>query len=327
MLMALAAVLAFVTIAGLGWVLVGGDDSAADGVKRAKALAAARPASAGQVKRASSASQSPEARRKQILTQLQDAERRDRKARVRLSARIHQAGLNMSVRTFIIISVVAGVLGFLFPLVLKAPLLLCLGLGVVLGFGVPRWALGFLAKRRIKKFSAAFADAVDILVRGIKTGLPVNDCFKIMARESPEPLGGEFQRLLEGLGVGMSLTDALDRMYTRMPTPELKFFCIVIAIQQKTGGNLAEALTNLTTVLRARRLMREKIKAMSSEAVASAMIIGSLPPLVMTIVMITSPSYMITMFTDPRGQFMLLVAGCWMGIGIFSMKKMINFKF
>lgn len=327
MLMVLAAVLAFVTIAGLGWVFVGGDDSAADGVKRAKALAAARPAQATQGRRQNQQPVSAEARRKQILTQLQDAERRERKARVSIGARIRQAGLSLSIRTYIIVSVVLGVIGFLIPMVLGANILLCVGLAIVFGIGLPRFYLGFLAKRRIKKFSAAFADAVDILVRGIKTGLPVNDCFKIMARESPEPLGSEFQRLLEGLSVGMSLPEALDRMYERMPTPELKFFCIVIAIQQKTGGNLAEALTNLTTVLRARRLMREKIKAMSSEAVASALIIGSLPPLVMTIVMITSPSYMIVMFTDMRGQFLLLLAGCWMATGIFFMKKMINFKF
>ena len=326
MMMLLAGVLAFITIAAVGWVLVGGDDNAVGGVKRAKALAAARPPQA-QSGRRGNAPVSAEARRKQILSQLQDAERQERKARLSLTARIRQAGLNMSPRVYVIISVALAVLGFVMPLVLGANILLCLGLAVVFGIGLPRFWLGFLAKRRIKKFSAAFADAVDILVRGIKTGLPVNDCFKIMARESPEPLGSEFQRLLEGLGVGMSLPEALDRMYERMPTPELKFFCIVIAIQQKTGGNLAEALTNLTSVLRARRLMREKIKAMSSEAVASALIIGSLPPLVMTIVMVTSPSYMITMFTDIRGQFMLLVAACWMGTGIFFMKKMINFKF
>jgi tight adherence protein B len=324
MMMVLAALLAFVSIGGIGWVVVGAGDSANDGVRRAKALAKASAASS--TSKRGGAQMTAENRRKQILTQLQDAERRERKARVSMRARLQQAGLSMSVRTFIIISVVAGILGVVLPFFIGLNIFICLGIGVVLGVGLPRWVLGFLSKRRIKKFSMAFADAVDILVRGIKTGLPVNDCFKIIARESPEPLGGEFQRLLEELSVGMSLSEALDRMFSRMPTPELKFFCIVIAIQQKTGGNLAEALTNLTTVLRARRLMREKIKAMSSEAVASALIIGSLPPLVMAIVMVTSPSYMITMFTDMRGQFMLLGAGLWMFMGIMVMKKMINFK-
>ncbi len=182
-------------------------------------------------------------------------------------------------------------------------------------------------KKRMKQFSLAFADAVDILVRGIKTGLPVHDCFKIIARESPQPLAGEFQLLVEGLGVGMTLSEALDKMFERMPVPELKFFAIVIAIQQKSGGNLAEALGNLTSVLRARRMMGEKIKAMSSEAIASAGIIGSLPPVVMILVMISSPAYMMLLFTDMRGQAMLLGAGLWMGCGIFMMKRMISFKF
>jgi len=164
-------------------------------------------------------------------------------------------------------------------------------------------------------------------VRGIKTGLPVHECFKIIARESPEPLAGEFRSLVEGLGVGLTLAQALDKMYERIPTPELKFFSIVIAIQQKSGGNLAEALGNLTAVLRARRMMVEKIKALSSEAIASAGIIASLPPAVMILVLLSSPGYMMLMFTDIRGQLMLLGAGLWMGIGVFVMKRMISFKF
>ena len=129
------------------------------------------------------------------------------------------------------------------------------------------------------------------------------------------------------MGVGLTLPQALDKMYERMPTPELKFFSIVIAIQQKTGGNLAEALSNLSAVLRARRMMGEKIKALSSEATASAGIIGSLPPAVMALVTLTTPAYMMVLFTDPRGQFMLFVAASMMGLGIFVMKKMIAFKF
>ena len=184
-----------------------------------------------------------------------------------------------------------------------------------------------MAKSRMKKFSSFFADAVDIIVRGVKTGLPVHDCLKIIARESPAPLGPEFQRLVEGLGVGLTMAQALDKMYERMPTPELKFFSIVMAIQQKTGGNLAEALGNLSTVLRSRKLMVEKIKALSSEAIASAGIIGSMPPIVMILVYFTTPSYMGKMFTDPRGQFMLIIAMLTMALGIFVMKKMIAFKF
>lgn len=323
MLPILAAVLAFITIGGLGWVLVSGDDSSSQAVKRAKAMGAAREVTAA--KRA--AANTPEARRKQIMSQLQDVERRERKARMTTAAKLKQAGLSISLRTFVFISIAAGFVGFLISLVLGVHVVLALGIGVAMGLGLPRWIVGFMGKARMKKFSMAFADAVDILVRGIKTGLPVHDCFKIIARESPQPLGDEFQRLVESMGVGLTLSQALDKMYERMPTPELKFFAIVIAIQQKTGGNLAEALTNLTTVLRARRLMGEKIKALSSEAIASAGIIGSLPPVVMILVSVTSPGYMSLLFTDMRGQVLLLTSAVWMAFGVFTMKRMISFKY
>jgi len=326
MLPILAAILAFITIGGLGWVLVGGDDTSGQAVKRAKAIGGARDATAAK-RNAAAAANTPEARRKQILTQLQDMERRERKARMTVAAKLKQAGLSISLRTFVIISVVVGVVGFLVALVAGLNIFLALGIGLALGLGLPRWVVGFLGKKRMKQFSMAFADAVDILVRGIKTGLPVHDCFKIIARESPQPLGGEFQRLVEGMGVGLSLSQALDKMYERMPTPELNFFAIVIAIQQKSGGNLAEALGNLTTVLRARRLMGEKIKALSSEAVASAGIIASLPPVVMIMVSLSSPGYMGLLFTDTRGQFLLLISAVWMAMGVFTMKRMISFKY
>jgi len=322
----LAAVLAFITIGGVGWVLVGGDDSSGQAVKRAKVLATSRTESVAAAKRAAVAN-TPEARRKQIMVQLREVDRRERKARMTTSAKLKQAGLELSLRTFVIISVVMGLIGAFLAFVLGGNILIVLGVGIAMGLGLPRWVVNMKAKARMKKFSLAFPDAVDVLVRGIKTGLPVHDCFKVIARESPEPLAGEFRLLVEGMGLGMTLADALDRMYQRMPTPELKFFAIVIAIQQKSGGNLAEALSNLTSVLRARRMMGEKIKAMSSEAVASAAIIGSLPPAVMIMVTLTSPSYMMLLFTDVRGHVMLLGAVLWMATGVFVMKRMINFKF
>ncbi len=322
----LAAVLAFITIGGVGWVLVGGDDSSGQAVKRAKVLATSRTESVAAAKRAAVAN-TPEARRKQIMVQLREVDRRERKARMTTSAKLKQAGLELSLRTFVIISVVMGLIGTLLAFGLGGNILIVLGVGTAMGLGLPRWVVNMKAKARMKKFSLAFPDAVDVLVRGIKTGLPVHDCFKVIARESPEPLAGEFRLLVEGMGVGLTLADALDKMYMRMPTPELKFFAIVIAIQQKSGGNLAEALSNLTSVLRARRMMGEKIKAMSSEAVASAAIIGSLPPAVMIMVTLTSPSYMTVLFTDVRGHVMLLGAALWMATGVFVMKRMINFKF
>lgn len=325
MLPILAAVLAFVTIGGLGWVFVGGGDSSEQALKRAQSFG--NPKQNMTAARKAAAANTPEARRKQILQQLQESERAERKARVSLSAKLKQAGLATSVKTFWIISAVLAVVAFLFPLLFGLNILVSLGAAVVFGLGLPRWVVGFLGKGRRKKFSSHFADAVDVIVRGIKSGLPVHDCFKIIARESPQPLGAEFQKLVEGLGVGLTLAQSLDKMYERMPTPELKFFSIVIAIQQKTGGNLAEALNNLSVVLRARKMMGEKIKALSSEATASAGIIGSLPPAVMILVSVTTPAYMARLFTDPRGQFMLLIAVSMMGFGIFVMKKMIAFKF
>ena len=324
MLPILAAVLAFITIGGLGWAFVGGGDSSQQAVKRAQTFGGAKQNNAAARK---AAANTPEARRKQIMQQLQEAERLERKARVNLPAKLKQAGLTINVQTFWIISAVLGVVAFLLPLLFGLNILICLGVAVVFGLGLPRWVVGFLGKGRRKKFSSHFADAVDVIVRGIKSGLPVHDCFKIIARESPAPLGPEFQKLVEGMGVGLTLPQALDKMYERMPTPELKFFSIVIGIQQKTGGNLAEALSNLSTVLRARKMMGEKIKALSSEATASAGIIGSLPPAVMILVSLTTPAYMAKLFTDPRGQFMLLVAVVMMSFGVFVMKKMISFKF
>jgi tight adherence protein B len=325
MLALLAAVLAFITIGSVGWVLVGGDDSSAQAVKRAQTFGGPKVDN-GRLKKQASVN-TPEARRKQIVDQLQEADRAERKARMSLKARIRHAGLSLKVQTFWIISGGLGVTALLVALMFGLNILMGLGLALVFGLGLPRWVLSFLAKGRMKKFSSQFADAVDVIVRGIKSGLPVHDCFKIIGRESPSPLGPEFQKLVEGLGVGLTLSEALNKMYERMPTPELKFFSIVMAIQQKTGGNLAEALTNLSTVLRARRMMGEKIKALSSEATASAGIIGSLPPAVMILVTLTTPAYMMILFTDPRGQFMLLIAVAMMSLGIFVMKKMIAFKF
>jgi tight adherence protein B len=323
----LIAVLGFITIAGVGFAFVGAGGSAENAVKRAQSLGSTTTASDGKrIRKPLSREASAEQRRKDILSKLKDAERKERKARVTLRNRLQQAGLSGDVKKFWIISAVVAVVaaGALFMAGQKP--LIVLGVAFAAGLGLPRWVIGFMAGRRTKKFTAEFANAVDVIIRGIKSGLPVHDCLKIIGRESPAPLGPMFQRLVENVGMGLTLEQGLEKMYETMPTPELKFFAIVVGIQQKTGGNLAEALTNLTVVLRARKMMREKIKALSSEATASAGIIGALPPGVMTIVMITTPSYMSLMFSDPRGHLMLLGSAMWMGAGIFVMKKMISFK-
>ena len=324
MIWILTAVLGFLLIAGLGFAFVGnGNESSAKAIKRAQLVAGNRQNGARiKVKAASD----PGARRKQIIADLKDADRRQRKAKVSLSARLRQAGLGASVKTFWLISAGIGVFVFLATTVVGQNPLIGLAAAAGFGLGLPRWVLGFLAKKREKKFTAEFSNALDIIVRGIKSGLPVHDCLKIIARESPEPLGGEFRLLVENLGMGMSIEQALEKAYERMPTSELRFFTIVLNIQQKSGGNLAEALGGLSTVIRARKMMREKIKAMSGEATASAGIIGALPPGVMAMVTMTTPSYMLPLFTDDRGKMMLLGSALWMAMGVFVMKKMINFK-
>ncbi|HWE47846.1 MAG TPA: type II secretion system F family protein [Caulobacteraceae bacterium] len=324
MLTIVIAVLGFLLIGGLGWAFVGAGDSRDKAVKRAQSFAAPEEKSRAKMKGASA--QTAEVRRKQIMVQLKDAERRERKARVTINAKLRQAGLSLSVRAFWIISIVLMVVVMATFLLLGQKWYWGVGLGVAAGLGLPRWVVGFLAGRRVKKFTGEFPDAVDVIVRGIKSGLPVHDCFKIIGKEFGAPLGPEFQRLVENVGMGMTLEQALEKMYERMPTPELRFFTIVLSIQAKTGGNLAEALGNLSQVLRSRKLMREKVKAMSSEATASASIIGALPVVVMVIVLITTPKYMMVMFTDDRGHLMLLASGVIMGLGIFVMKRMISFK-
>jgi Flp pilus assembly protein TadB len=206
-------------------------------------------------------------------------------------------------------------------------ILAAFGLAFATGFGLPRWVLNFLKKRREKAFLRSLPDAVDVIVRGIKAGLPLFDSIKVVAADATEPLKSEFLAIIETQTIGMPLGDACARLYERMPVPEANFFGIVVAIQQKSGGNLSEALGNLSKVLRDRKKMAEKIQAMSMEAKASAGIIGSLPPIVMVLVYLSTPDYMSLLWTEPTGRLMLAGSALWMSMGIFVMKKMINFDF
>jgi tight adherence protein B len=201
------------------------------------------------------------------------------------------------------------------------------GIAFAAGLGLPRWLLGYLKKKREKAFLKALPDAVDVIVRGIKAGLPLFESIKVVAADAPEPLRSEFLAIIETQTIGMPLGEACARLYERMPVSEANFFGIVIAIQQKSGGNLSEALGNLSKVLRDRKKMSEKIQAMSMEAKASAAIIGSLPPVVMVLVFMTTPEYITLLWTERLGQFMLVCCAAWMTLGILVMKKMINFDF
>jgi tight adherence protein B len=195
------------------------------------------------------------------------------------------------------------------------------------GLGLPRWFLKRRKTKRLKAFAEEFANALDIIVRGVKAGLPLGDCLRVIASESAEPVKSEFRKVVETQAMGVPMGDAVQSIYDRMPCAEANFFGIVIAIQQKAGGNLSEALGNLSKVLRERKKMRAKIKAMSTEAKASAGIIGSLPIIVMSLVYLTTPSYMTLLFVTNAGHLMLVGCGLWMACGIFVMKKMINFDF
>ena len=321
----LIAVLGFVIVAGVGFVLTSPAAGAdAKTLKRAQAIVgAAEPREAGRRRPAAS---SQEQRRRQILNTLKDQDRENKKARLSIDGLLRQAGLSMKVSTFWAISAGLAVLALLLGLLLGRSPLLAVGLAFAAGLGAPRWFVGMLAARRLKRFTEAFPDAMDIIVRGIKSGLPVNDSLRVIAKEAPEPLAGQFHRLVEGVSMGLTMDQALEKMYAEMPTAEVRFFAIVLAIQAKTGGNLAEALGNLSTVIRSRKLMREKVKALSAEAIASAGIIGSLPPGVAVLIYVTAPDYMGPLFTDPRGHVLLMIGGFWMTLGVLSMRKMINFK-
>jgi tight adherence protein B len=316
------AFLAATAIGGLAWVflypvLSGQNKAESRRASIAKSAPAARQTDKNQ-----------RSRREQVEGSLRDLEaRRLKEKKVPLGTRLTQAGLDWTPQKFMTVSAVMGAVFFAGAMMFGGGLLAAAGMGFAGGFGLPRWVLGYLKKRREKNFLKALPDAVDVIVRGIKAGLPLFDSIKVVAADSPEPLRSEFLAIIETQAIGMPLGEACARLYERMPLPEANFFGIVVAIQQKSGGNLAEALGNLSKVLRDRKKMAEKIQAMSMEAKASAGIIGSLPPIVMILVYITTPQYIAILWTHPTGQLMLVGCVLWMATGIFVMKKMINFDF
>lgn len=317
------AFLATAAVGGIAWVflypLLSGERKAES--RRASISRADAPM-------AKQSEKSQRSRREQVETSLKDLEaRRQQEKSVPLNIRLSQAGLDWTPQKFWIVSAVVAAVLFAAALFVGGGLLGAAGLAFAGGFGLPRWALGFLKKRREDKFLKALPDAVDVIVRGIKAGLPLFESIKVVAADSPEPLRSEFLAIIETQAIGMPLGEACSRLYERMPLPEANFFGIVISIQQKSGGNLSEALGNLSKVLRDRKKMKEKIQAMSMEAKASAGIIGSLPPIVMFLVYLTTPHYISLLWTHPTGQLMLVGCVVWMSIGIMVMKKMINFDF
>ena len=274
--------------------------------------------------------QAAQSRRKQVQDTLKEIEDRQKaREKITLRLRLQRAGLDVSTNAFWIASGIVGfVLGVgVFISMPNASPLVPLLAAFAGALGLPRWILNFITKRRQGKFVDEFANSIDVIVRGVKSGLPLNECLQIIARESPEPISSEFTEVVEQQRVGVTLQEAFERMMLRMPLPEVKFFGIVVGISQQAGGNLSEALGNLAGVLRDRKRMAAKVKALSAEAKASAMVLGSLPFIVMTMVYITTPHYIALLWTTKVGQMLLIAAGIWMSIGLLTMRKMINFKY
>jgi tight adherence protein B len=267
-------------------------------------------------------------RKQQVQDTIKNIEAQQKaKKRAPLRIRLMRAGLGIKPRTFYLLSVATGLIGGLLVLITGSSPLVSLLAAFAAGFGLPRWILARMTKRRQAKFLMEFANSIDIIVRGIKSGLPLSDCLQVIAAESPEPVRSEFIDLVEQQKIGVPLSRAFERMFERMPLQEVSFFAIVIAIQSQTGGNLAEALSNLSQVLRDRYRLQAKVKAFSAEAKTSAVIIGALPPAVMAIVFFTSPDYISLLWTEKLGNILLMASAIWMLIGIFVMRKMINFDY
>jgi tight adherence protein B len=274
---------------------------------------------------AASAKADKDKRRKQIADGLRHLEKANRR-RVTLRARIEQAGLALTPTQFVIGCIVAGLVAGLVVFAQYGSPLLAAPVAVIAGVGLPRYALRWLCNRRTAKFIANFPSAIDIVVRGVKSGLPLGDTIRIAANECQEPVRSEFGKVVQSSSIGLTLAEAIERMAHRVPVAETNFFAIVIAIQGQAGGNLSEALGNLSRVLRERKKMRAKIGAMSMEAKASAVIIGAVPFLVVGALYVSSPKYVSLLWLTTHGRIVAAGAIGWMAIGTAIMKRMVAFE-
>lgn len=271
-------------------------------------------------------------RKKSIQDQLKDFDDRqkakqDKQKNVSLRIQMEQAGLTWEMRHFIMFSVICCLVFTVLGLLASGNMLITAAFAFAGGLGFPRWFVSRKRKRRFNAFLEELPNAVDIIVRGVKAGLPLSDCVKVVAREAREPVATEFRKIIETQVMGIGLAEAVSKLPERVPVAEANFFAIVVSIQQKAGGGLAEALTNLSKVLRERKAMKGKISALSSEAKSSAGIIGALPFAVGGIMYFIAPNYIGLLFTTTAGN--IIIGGClvWMFCGIMVMRAMINFDF
>ncbi|HEY4191046.1 MAG TPA: type II secretion system F family protein [Mesorhizobium sp.] len=270
-------------------------------------------------------------RRKSVQDSLKELDQKQKTRDVNvkkppLKVQIRQAGMTVSMERFYLYSAICGIVVAAVAYLAGAPLIIVPGALIAGALGLPRWFVSFLRGRRIKRFLNEFPNALDIIVRAIKSGLPLNDGIRLIANEAPEPVKSEFRRIVDSQQLGLSIPEAALRMTETMPCPEAGFFGIVIQIQSQAGGNLSEALGNLSRVLRDRKKMKAKVQALSMEAKASAVIIGALPFIVATMIYLSSPNYIMPLFTTNVGNIILGISGLWMSMGILVMRKMMNFE-
>lgn len=321
--MLITALLAAVSVGGVAYVLIypllSGEKQADN---RKKAYQQKQP------RKKSSRNTEHDKRRKQVEDTLKRLEDRNKGTeKVDMSLRLQQSGLSTSPLVFYMFSLLFAAGICLGAFVAGVPVYFAMAAAFVGGLGIPRWVLKFLKNRRERKFIHEFANSIDIIVRGVKSGLPLNDCMAMIASEAPDPVGPEFQEVVEAQRMGIPLDQGLRRMFLRVPLTEVSFLAIVLGIQSKAGGNLAEALGNLSNVLRDRKKMQAKIRAVSQEAKSGASIIGSLPLIIVVIVNIITPDYMNVLFTTSTGHILLGISVFWMSLGVLVMRKMINFDF
>ncbi|MBX9619579.1 MAG: type II secretion system F family protein [Hyphomicrobiales bacterium] len=322
----LAAMLGIISGGGLAYVLfygrLSGEHAGAKRIEKIAAINGKRGVDAR-------AGGDPSQRRKQIEDTLKESEeRRNRSSKnVPLHIRLEQAGLSWTKRGYFIGSGVAALVAAIATFIVAQNPLIALAVGFVVGLGIPNWLVNFLKNRRLFKFIDEFPNAIDVIVRGVKAGLPLVDCIRICAQEAQEPVKSEFRKMIETQTLGIPLAEAVEGLAARVPIPETNFFSIVVTVQQRSGGNLSEILGNLSKVLRDRKKMKAKINAMSQEAKASAAIIASLPFLVLIMVYLSSPDYIQLLWTTPTGKLLMFGSVLWMLAGILVMRKMINFDF
>ncbi|MDA0952926.1 MAG: type II secretion system F family protein [Proteobacteria bacterium] len=268
------------------------------------------------------------ARRRQIQGKLKELEEQRKKVENKrtLQDLLLQANVKMTARKFHVVSLIVGIVATLGYVAMGYPWYGIIPVFIVGTLGLPRWWLKRRAKKRQALFTKNFANAVDVIVRGVQSGLPVNECYRKQEREAPEPINTEFHQIVEGIKIGQTLNEVLDRGLKRIPTTEYKFFAIVMGIQQQTGGNLAETLSGLSGVLRERKKMADQIKSMTAEARTTAMIIGSLPFCMTLLMTLTSYEYISLLWQSTMGQWMIAGGVTLISTGTLIMNNMIKFE-